>query len=299
MNNDKIIIIPIISYPNAEKYKYIIYKQNNKKSGIYRWRNLITKECYVGSAINLKERLKKYFSSKCLKRVLLRNKSKISSSLLKYGYSNFSLEILEYCEDSSLLKREQYYINNINPKYNILKTAGSRLGYKLSYEARKAISFTSRKRKYLNKPEIGWKIRNSNVHKEIKSNTRLKLALRAQGVSVKIFDNSNKFINEFPNIKSAAEFVGVKYSTISKIFDTGISYDNYIYKFKLKDLRIWVYDNNCNLIHVLDNAKITSTHYNIPRSTLSNYIRLGKIYKEKYIFYNISSINKVNSDKNP
>jgi len=36
--------------------------------------------------------------------------SAIYSALLKYGYSNFSLDILEYCEIDALIEREQYYI---------------------------------------------------------------------------------------------------------------------------------------------------------------------------------------------
>jgi hypothetical protein len=33
-------------------------------------------------------------------------------------------EILEYCEPSKVLEREQYYIDLLKPEYNILKTAG-------------------------------------------------------------------------------------------------------------------------------------------------------------------------------
>jgi len=54
----------------------------------------------------------------------------ICRALFKYGYSNFSLEILEYCLVSDLLKREDYYIKQLKPDYNILQEAGSSLGYK-------------------------------------------------------------------------------------------------------------------------------------------------------------------------
>jgi hypothetical protein len=40
------------------------------------------------------------------------------------------LEILEYCEPNEVLNREQYYLDNLKPEYNIVKTAGSTLGYK-------------------------------------------------------------------------------------------------------------------------------------------------------------------------
>jgi len=48
--------------------------------------------------------------------------------------SNFSLEILEYCDESEALKREQYYLDLCEPEYNILKIAGSRLNSKHSEE---------------------------------------------------------------------------------------------------------------------------------------------------------------------
>lgn len=53
----------------------------------------------------------------------------IYSAIIKYGYANFKLEILEYCEKDNVLAREQYYIDLLKPEYNILSTAGSSKGY--------------------------------------------------------------------------------------------------------------------------------------------------------------------------
>ncbi len=39
----------------------MIYKENNKKSGIYKLTNLIIGKFYIGNAINLTKRLNKYF----------------------------------------------------------------------------------------------------------------------------------------------------------------------------------------------------------------------------------------------
>lgn len=61
-------------------------------------------------------------------------------ALLKHGYSNFQLEILEYCKKSELIKREQYYLDLLQPEYNILKIADSRLGSKHSVETKKKMS---------------------------------------------------------------------------------------------------------------------------------------------------------------
>jgi len=60
----------------------------------------------------------------------------ISRALIKYGYINFSISILEYCDKSNLLEREQYYLDSLQPQYNILKFAGSSLGYTHSQESK-------------------------------------------------------------------------------------------------------------------------------------------------------------------
>jgi group I intron endonuclease len=54
----------------------------------------------------------------------------INRALLKHGYSNFTLEILEYCEPSNVIAREQFYLDLLCPEYNILQTAGSSLGFR-------------------------------------------------------------------------------------------------------------------------------------------------------------------------
>jgi|SRR5690554_1840262 len=64
----------------------------------------------------------------------MNHKTAIHNALLKYGYSNFSLEILEYCEGVNPISREQFYIDSLRPEYNILEQAGSSLGFKHSEE---------------------------------------------------------------------------------------------------------------------------------------------------------------------
>jgi hypothetical protein len=88
---------------------------------------------------------------------------------------------------------------------------------------------------------------------------------------------------------SAAKHFGVHTSTISNIFKTGKSYDNYVYKFKVKDLRVWAYDSNHNLVKTLNNAKKASEWFNIPSSTMNYYIKSSKLYKNKFYFYNLKS----------
>lgn len=281
------IVIPLRSYYNIIESKSVIYKESKNKSVIYRWVNKINNKCYIGSAIDLSKRLRMYYSLGQLKRIVTKESSRIYNAIIKYGYSNFRLDILEYCNKEHIIEREQFYIDLLNPEYNILKVAGSRFGSKVTFKTRKAISISSRGRKISTKCKL---VANYSS-KIVTSYTKLKLSLRSQGVKVKIFDSSKNFINEFPNIKSAAQYVGVKYTTISKIYNTGISYDNYIYEFELKDIRVWIYNCENKFIEILDNAKKTSEKYNIPKSTLSNYIKSGKLYKKEFYFYSINSKN--------
>jgi hypothetical protein len=114
--------IPLKIYPNADTDKLSILVENKDKSGVYLWRNLINNKVYIGSSINLSRRFKEYYS---IYRLLnIDPEMLISKGLLKYGYSNFSLEIIEYCELSNLIEREQYYIDLLKPEYNIEKVAG-------------------------------------------------------------------------------------------------------------------------------------------------------------------------------
>ena len=69
----------------------------------------------------------------------------INKALYNYGYSAFNLTIIEHIDVSNLsknetkvliLEREQHYLDTLEPEYNILKVAGSSLGFKHSEESR-------------------------------------------------------------------------------------------------------------------------------------------------------------------
>lgn len=56
----------------------------------------------------------------------------------------FILYVLEYCSSTEVLSREQFFLDNFKPEYNILKIAGSNLGYKHSVTSLKLMSIASR-----------------------------------------------------------------------------------------------------------------------------------------------------------
>jgi group I intron endonuclease len=130
-------VISVKFYGDAFSMRKLSIKENKNKSGIYKWTNKITNDIYVGQSIDLAKRFMKYFNLSYLKN---RETLVISRALIKYGYSNFSLEILEYCDIANLTEREQYYMDKLNPRYNTLKIAGSSSGHKLSEETKAKIS---------------------------------------------------------------------------------------------------------------------------------------------------------------
>ena len=143
------LVLPVLIYSNPKSDKSKILSENKGKPGIYLWKNKKNGKKYVGSSVNLANRLRNYFNTSYLSD--LKDIMLIYKALLAYGFDGFTLEILEYCEPSDLIKREQYYINLLKPEYNILKIAGSVLGVKRSEETKKKIkngSFKSYRRSF-------------------------------------------------------------------------------------------------------------------------------------------------------
>jgi len=161
-----LLLFPII-YKNAKIQKTQILDDNKNKSGIYRWINQTNARSYIGSAVNLQVRFKDYFSVGYLKRQLLQGRSIIYSSLLKNGFENFNLEILEYCPPEKCLEREDYYLELLNPKYNICSKAGSSLGRKTNEDAKMKLSIIAKKRKYI--PNPGLKVQVTDLDTNVTS----------------------------------------------------------------------------------------------------------------------------------
>lgn len=103
---------------------------------------------YIGSSSKLNDRFRRYFNHSYLSDSK-RGASLICKALLKYGYAEFRLEILEYCLNSEVIIREQFFLDNCKPEYNILKIAGSNLGYKHNEASLKLMSKASKSRNEL------------------------------------------------------------------------------------------------------------------------------------------------------
>ena len=186
---------PQVKYVNADVEKVNIFTDNRKKIGIYRWVNNLNGKTYIGSSNNLGVRFYTYYSL----RSLAKSNRPMERALLKYGFSNFSLEILEYCILENLLKREQYYLDNLKPEYNIVETAGSTLGYKHTEQSLK-------------------KMRNFVLSDEVLARKRLatKNATSSRRIPILIenIKTGEKF--EFKSLLKAGNALGVSRSAVSQ-----------------------------------------------------------------------------------
>ena len=138
--------------------------------------------------------------------------SRIYRALLSHGYENFNLEILEYCDKSILIEREQYYIDLIKPEYNILTKAGSSLGFKHSPET--LLKFKNRKLS----PEAYINLKKSKAGLAPSKLAKINQLL-ATGHPV-IIIKENNFIKEYNSVRAAARDLGVNHATILKYINS-------------------------------------------------------------------------------
>lgn len=91
-------------------------------SAIYKIQSIIKPErVYVGSAVQIKRRWEKHLCE-------LRNKrhanNKLQNHFNKYGQKDLVFVIIEPCFPEFLFIREQYYIDTLNPYFNIVRKVG-------------------------------------------------------------------------------------------------------------------------------------------------------------------------------
>jgi len=196
-NNNIGSIDPTVSYKNADTQKIEILKANKEKAGIYRWTHKESGKNYVGSAIDLSKRLRSYYNLSYLYLETKKNNSLIYKAILKYGYSSFKLDILEYCDAAFIIDREQYYLDNFKFEYNTLKIARSLAGFKHSTYS-------------INRMRI------ARLGKSLSESTKLKLSANSQAFALTVKNNKTGEVILFTSIRKTAKFIGIHHSYLAK-----------------------------------------------------------------------------------
>lgn len=258
--NNKIDYIK--KYENVFDMKKDIFNENKSKSGIYMLTNKLTGDIYIGQSIDISKRFKNYLNLSYLKKS---NSYKISRALIKYGYANFSLTILEYCDKSNLVIREQYYFDELKPQYNILKIAGSSLNSKHTEETK--VKFSKSLKGIYTKENSSLFV---NLHTEETKNL----------ISVNKREKNPLFGKT--HTKSSIELMkqkalDIKHSEDIKLKMSGV---------RGKPVNIYekVSSEGFKLIGCFVSARRAANFLNISGSTVIRYMNSGEIYKDRYKF---------------
>lgn len=113
-----------------------------KVSGIYEIVNRTNGKRYVGSAVDIAQRWRQH-------RCELgkgRHNPILQRAWLKYGAENFEFRIIEYVADkAALIEREQFYLDQMQPEYNVAVSAGSNFGVRWSAETKARMGEASKR----------------------------------------------------------------------------------------------------------------------------------------------------------
>jgi len=214
------------------------------KSGIYGFLCRTTNKLYIGSSVQLftcfNEHLKGFRSNTILQ-----------NAINKYNLQDFIFIVFEYCEPEDLISREQFYLDALEPEFNILKVAGSSLGYKHTEELLTKLSqpkseITRAKislaqsgennpmfgRTGENHPMFGRTGENhpgkshseetkvlislANKGKIRSAETIAKISVAKGGGTIYVYDSQGSLVNIFSSTRGAAEFFNCSHITIAK-----------------------------------------------------------------------------------
>lgn len=210
-------------------------------SGIYKITNTINNKFYIGSAVNLKEREYEHFrrlskNNHC--NVLLQN------SFNKYKKESLKFEVLEFCDKKDLILKEQYYIDALNPVFNICKIAGNKLGVKHREESKEKLRKTLKLKKEIEGSRKLTLTQIKEIEKMICDNYKLKDIANKYSVSISTISKLKILNNLIPDknqTKRLPKRNNIKYSEAylqdikQKFISSGLSKYKFIQENNLKN----------------------------------------------------------------
>ncbi len=213
-----------------------------KIRGIYKIQSKTHPErIYIGSSENISKRFSNH------KGDLLYNNhknNKLQNHYNKYGLDDFIFELIEECTLEEKLNREQYYIDTLNPWFNILKIAGNTTGRVFSEETllklRNPSESAREKMRNSHKNRIYKKFKRPDGYisplKGIKLTEEHLEKLRLSSKSKPIFqcDLDGTIIKEWLGVKTAAKSLNIYTSGIHRCLK-GKNKTAYGFTWKYKD----------------------------------------------------------------
>jgi len=242
------------------------------KTGIYKITCIPNGKLYIGSASCVnggKSRVGFLCRLNQHKYDLIKNKHKnipLQNAYNKYGMDKFSFEILEYCDNTICLKREQYYLDTLSPfkpnGFNICKSS------------------------LCNNSNNTAKIRSYN-----RDNSIINKSLRIPIIQK---DTNGNVINEFPGISIAARETQIQRVAIYKCCRKHAkTAGGYIWEYKSPEdfkehiaypkFKIKVIDIKAKKTVYYNSILETSKNIDYCKSTILVHLRNGNPIENKYL----------------
>lgn len=172
---------------------------------------------YIGSSRDVRTREYHHFNN-------LRNNNhcniKLSNHVKKYGIDDLDFFIILECEKDKLIENEQFYIDALNPFFNIRKIADSPLGTKMSEETRQKMRdrvFSEDHRRRISEANKGRKqpldavLRTANFNRGRVRTDEVRLKIKENRTGIKWSESSweNYSNSTYKKINSTSKFVGI------------------------------------------------------------------------------------------
>ena len=238
-----------------------------KRCGIYMITNLVNSKKYIGSSINIQQRLMTHRSN-------LRHNSHVNKHLQnawnKYGEDNFDYSILEFCPIEDRFIREQYYVDLLSPEYNISIEVVELPG--TSEESRKKLSQTRKER--------------------IASG----LIPKTHCTKVYVYDLFGRFIKEFESEADAIRELNITRNGMSKVLSKEQTHTHGFRIFKTpqnnllpykrkrdhKSFKAVIVYNNYESFE-FESAEKCAKHFNVHLVYIRDAIKNNRNFKRKYM----------------
>lgn len=243
----------------------LLNRKLHSTPGVYKITSIINNKIYIGSSKDLYFRILSH-------RGELKNNNHFNIYLQraynKYGKNNFKAEILEYCSEELLREREQYYINILNPDFNIVKDVSMQT---MTDEIKAKISIGVRKAKAEGKmiPFITYK-------------------------AVDQYDLDGNLIKHHRSVKEAAISLGITSVNTIPISCNSTTHLSCGYKWQWPGEKfnyrhfLLVIDILDNVVYKFHNFKDAEEEFGFPRSAIINRLKRygdGIVYKDRYAFH--------------
>lgn len=240
------------------------FNRYDRIGGVYFIECISTRKMYIGSSVNLITRLECHRSEL---RGNYHGNRYLQRAFNKYGENNFIIGILEKVDKAEeLLNREQYYINKLNPEFNICLDVKRHL---FTEESKKLLS-EARKKGFIDgtiKP---------SVMREVNK-----------------YDLLGNFLEKYESITEAAKKNGVNISGVERcVYKTAKQCKGLVYRYSddktpvtATNKKGWIiecYDTLEDSITIYPSMMQFTKNVGADYATINRIINNGKLYRGRY-----------------